>query len=249
MPDEGGGGPIDIAADWSGISVVVSESEAYSDVGQQVGTFSAYERYLKRCCDIVGSLVGLALLLPLIMLVALAIVCTDGLPIFFVQERIGRDLRPFRMLKFRTMRKDAEAMLRLWRESDHPLWQEYVTTNFKLSRDPRMLRIGDFLRKYSLDELPQIWNVLRGDMSLVGPRPLPGYQLQEMLGLESPGSRMRHSVRPGLTGLWQISGRSCTTFAQLMALDLSYVKAIRFVRDLAIIAKTPRRVVAGKDAF
>lgn len=252
MPDEGGG--VDISTHGSLAYAKPNFVEHLRFGGRQrsggrLRTVGVYERYVKRSFDLVGGLVCFVLFMPFMALVAGAIVFSDGLPVLYTQERVGRDLRSFKMLKFRTMRRNADTQLQTWKDSNHPLWQEYVSKNFKLTRDPRMMRIGELLRRFSLDEVPQLWNVLCGDMSLVGPRPLPRYQLEDMLDIEGYDSRMRHSVRPGLTGLWQISGRSATTFAALMVHDLSYVENVCALRDISILARTPRRVLSGKGAY
>jgi lipopolysaccharide/colanic/teichoic acid biosynthesis glycosyltransferase len=209
----------------------------------------SYARFLKRGVDIVGAAIGLVLFLPLMVFVAAGIAWSDGLPILFTQERVGRDLHPFKMLKFRTMKRNAEAMLQGWKTTDDPLWHLYVNGNFKLSPDPRTMPFGKFLRRYSLDELPQLWNVLCGHMSLVGPRPLPRYQLEEaMHNVESGTSRDRHSVRPGITGLWQVSGRSHTNYAELLAYDLRYVVKLSFALDVVILIRTTWVVLRGDDS-
>ena len=136
------------------------------------GETGFYAAVGKRTFDIVVASALLIFTGPLVALIVLAIFCVDGCPVVFTQERIGLGLLPFPMFKFRTMRRTAEQMLAEWRAGDNPLWHEYVSSNFKISNDPRILPFGSFLRRYSLDELPQLWNVLRGEMSIVGPRPL-----------------------------------------------------------------------------
>ncbi|HEX5267221.1 MAG TPA: sugar transferase [Acidimicrobiales bacterium] len=193
----------------------------------------------KRLIDIVGAAAGLALLVPLTLALAVLVMLDSPGPALFVQERIGKDGRTFRMFKFRTMVRDAPQMLselRTSNEADGPL--------FKIARDPRITRVGRVLRRASLDELPQLWNVLRGDMSLVGPRPaLPG----EAAGW-TPELYQRLRVKPGLTGMWQVNGRSSVSFDEYVRLDLYYVNNWSIATDLAILAKTLPAVLSGRGA-
>jgi lipopolysaccharide/colanic/teichoic acid biosynthesis glycosyltransferase len=208
-----------------------------------------YRSALKRGFDIAVAIVALFVAMPLMIILGLVIVGIDGFPLFFAQERIGRDLRPFRMIKFRTMRRNAEATLRAWKEADDPRWHEYLENNFKIADDPRLLPFGRLLRRYSLDELPQLWNVLRGQMSMVGPRPLPLIQHDEMARTsESRAFVRRAGVRPGITGLWQVSGRSSTTFEELLNYDLDYVENVCLWNDAVILARTVRVVLSGSAA-
>ena len=204
-----------------------------------------YGRFLKRGIDIVGAAVGVVLFLPVMAFVAVAIAWSDGFPVLFTQERVGRDFRPFKMLKFRTMKRNAEAMLQEWKADDHPLWRGYVSNNFKLPHDPRTMPFGTFLRRYSLDELPQLWNVLRGDMSLVGPRPLLRRELPEY----ACDVNVFGCVRPGITGLWQISGRSSTNFSDRARLDRDYVVNLSFLGDCRILLRTVPICLTGLGAY
>ena len=190
-------------------------------------------RVLKTALDRLGSATLLVLLAPLLATLALVLWATQGGPILFGHRRVGRDGTPFACLKFRTMRTDAAEMLQSILDSD-PIAREEWTTTFKLENDPRVTRLGRWLRKTSLDELPQLWNVLKGDMSLVGPRPIT----ESELGLYGAGAAQYKSIRPGLTGLWQVSGRSSLSYDERVALDLAYVRDISFVWDLQIIART-----------
>lgn len=190
----------------------------------------------RRLLEISVAASGLALCLPLIVVIALMIrIDSDG-PVLFRQRRLGRELRPFTLLKFRTMRAGAE-------ETPH---REYVaslivnadTPNrrrlYKLSVDDRVTRIGRFLRSWSLDELPQLLNVLRGDMALVGPRPVIPYEVDHY-----PASYLdRFQVKPGLTGLWQVSGRNERTYEEMVRFDIEYAQRRSLVLDLQILAKT-----------
>jgi exopolysaccharide biosynthesis polyprenyl glycosylphosphotransferase len=194
----------------------------------------------KRACDVVISAVGLLVLAPLLVGVALAIKLTSRGPVIFRQERIGLRGRPFTLLKFRTMVVGADLMLKELRElneADGPL--------FKLRKDPRVTRIGRILRRYSIDELPQLINVLKGEMSLVGPRP----PLADEVALYSDWQLDRLEVRPGITGLWQVSGRSELPFEEYVRLDLFYVENWSIAYDLYILSKTIPMLVSSRGAY
>ena len=194
----------------------------------------------KRGFDATVAGTALVLTAPLLGLVALAIKLTSPGPVLFRQQRIGRDGQLFEVLKFRTMVVDAEQRLaELWaaNEADGPL--------FKLHRDPRVTPVGHFLRRFSIDELPQLWNVLRGDMALVGPRPaLPG----EVRGW-SPELHQRLRVRPGITGMWQVNGRSLASFDDYCRLDLYYVDNWSLLTDLSILFQTVPAVLRRRGAY
>ncbi len=195
---------------------------------------------VKRAVDILGAAVGLLLLSPLLILIAGAIKVTSPGPVLFTQVRYGRGRRRFEMYKFRTMVDGAEA-LQLELES----LNEQVGPTFKIRRDPRLTRLGGVLRCSSLDELPQLWNVLRGEMSLVGPRPM---SLRDV-GLFTEAWLMRRfSVFPGITGLWQVSGRSDLAFSDWIRLDLEYIDNWSLGLDLRILLQTIPAVVSGKGA-
>ncbi|WP_307786054.1 sugar transferase [Rathayibacter sp. SD072] len=203
--------------------------------------YEGSKRASKRALDIVGSLGIILLLLPFIAAVALAIKLTSPGPLFYRQTRIGMNGQPFGMIKFRSMVVDANEMLAdlLAKQgtSDKPL--------FKIKDDPRITRIGRFIRKYSIDEVPQLFNVLRGEMSLVGPRP----QVSGEVELYDDVARRRLNVKPGMTGLWQVSGRSTLSWEDAIRLDLYYVENWSFTGDLALLARTVQAVVApGDDA-
>lgn len=193
----------------------------------------APSRIIKRLLDFFGSLVLIVFLAPLLLLITL-LIRLEGGQALFVQQRVGKEGQEFPCIKFRTMRADAEEMLQRWKQQNSPIWREYVASNFKLRNDPRVTRIGVFLRKSSLDELPQLFNVLMGDMSLVGPRPL----LAREIGDYGSPYKLYCQVRPGITGLWQISGRSHTTFAERASADELYVRNWSLWYDIAILFKT-----------
>jgi exopolysaccharide biosynthesis polyprenyl glycosylphosphotransferase len=194
----------------------------------------------KRGLDVFGAVVAIVILFPMLALIAIAIKLESRGPVLFRQERVGKDGKPFSVWKFRTMIVNAEAMrghLVSLNEADGPL--------FKLREDPRVTRVGKILRALSLDELPQIWNVLRSQMSLVGPRPalpseVPGWS-QEL------HERLR--VKPGITGMWQVSGRSDLSFDDYARLDLYYVDNWSLLTDLAIVAKTVPSILLRRGAY
>ena len=185
---------------------------------------------LKRVMDVFGAGVGLLVLSPVLGLAALFILVLDGRPVLFIQDRAGIDGRPFRIVKFRTMRVGADAERALLRARN----EVAGGASFKLADDPRTTRSGRWLRRTSIDELPQLWNVLTGDMSLVGPRPHP---FDDVAGYSDWHFR-RLSVKPGLTGLWQISARSDPDFDTWVNLDLEYIDSWSLALDLRIIAGT-----------
>ncbi|MET0555463.1 MAG: exopolysaccharide biosynthesis polyprenyl glycosylphosphotransferase [Vicinamibacteria bacterium] len=194
---------------------------------------------LKYVFDRLASLLLLVLTGPLLLALAAAVRLTSRGPALFVQQRGGLNGHPFRMLKLRTMRANAEAerdQLLQANEMDGPV--------FKIADDPRVTRLGAFLRRTSLDELPQLVNVLRGEMSLVGPRPLPQVETRELTG----GHRRRLSMRPGMTGLWQVSGRNEIGFSEWMALDLHYVDQWSLWLDLAILLRTAGVLLSRRGA-
>lgn len=202
--------------------------------------YEGADRFLKRSFDVCGSL-GLLLVLSLpLLIVAAAVLTTSPGGLFFGHERIGKNGRPFRMLKFRSMVADADAqlatLLQAQGTSDRPL--------FKIANDPRITRVGAFLRRYSIDEIPQLINVLRGDMSLVGPRP----QVAREVALYSNSAARRLFVKPGMTGLWQVSGRSNLDWDEALRLDLYYVENWSMTADLAILLRTIKAVVASEGA-
>jgi lipopolysaccharide/colanic/teichoic acid biosynthesis glycosyltransferase len=185
---------------------------------------------VKRALDLVGAAVGLVLLGPLLAAVAVLILVTDGRPVLFVQERAGLHGKPFRIVKFRTMGVGADDQRAELRERN----EVAGGASFKLRDDPRVTRTGRFLRRTSLDELPQLWNVLLGDMSLVGPRPHP---FDDVAGYADWHFR-RLSVKPGVTGLWQISARSDPDFDTWVRLDLEYIDNWSLALDLRILVGT-----------
>lgn len=200
------------------------------------GSPSAIHERTKRLVDVIGAGLGLVAAAPLLAMAALAIVLTDRRPVFFRQLRAGRDGRPFRIVKFRTMQREADAQRRSLRSVN-----ELNGAAFKLTNDPRVTRLGRLLRRTSLDELPQLWNVLRGDMSLVGPRPHP---YDDLAGYER-WHLGRLAVKPGLTGLWQVEMRGDADFDRGVELDLAYIARRSVLLDLQIILRTVPAVLRG----
>lgn len=200
---------------------------------------------LKRTLDVVLASLLLAMLTPLLAIVAVAIRLSSPGPVLFVQDRIGTNGRPFRMYKFRTMLTNAEAVLQRRLAEDDRLRREWEV-DFKLKHDPRVTSIGSFLRRTSLDELPQLFNVLHGTMSLVGPRPLPDYH-QEILPQQV--NLIRRRVLPGMTGLWQVSGRSDAGSEGMALWDLYYVKNWSLWLDMMILLRTVPAVFRGTGAL
>jgi exopolysaccharide biosynthesis polyprenyl glycosylphosphotransferase len=195
----------------------------------------------KQVLDIVGALVLLVVLSPVLLVIALVIKLTSPGPVLFKQQRSGQNGKPFTLYKFRTMVTNAEQL-----KHELEAMNEMRGPVFKLARDPRVTRVGKFLRKYSLDELPQLWNVLRGEMSLVGPRPLP---VDEVKRFHDLAHRRRLSVKPGLTCLWQVSGRNeISDFREWVRLDLEYIDHWSLWLDLKILLLTIPAVLRGTGA-
>ncbi|MDR0458613.1 MAG: exopolysaccharide biosynthesis polyprenyl glycosylphosphotransferase [Burkholderiaceae bacterium] len=208
--------------------------------------FSPLARIVKRSADVVNSALLLLLLSPLMAWAAWLIWREDGAPVFYRQTRVGRDERDFAFIKFRTMVRGADALLSTWQSERPDLYARYEASNFKLADDPRVLTSTRWMRRLSVDELPQLWNVLRGDMSLVGPRPL----LRRELPRYPAGARALYSqVRPGITGLWQVNGRSHTRFEERADYDSWYVRNWSLWVDWVILLKTVRVVFSGRGAM
>jgi exopolysaccharide biosynthesis polyprenyl glycosylphosphotransferase len=196
--------------------------------------------FAKRCMDIAGAALALLIVSPILLVVAVAIKLTSPGPVFFRQLRVGQNWKPFYMLKFRSMRRDAETMLgqlKQYNEADGPV--------FKIRSDPRITPVGRFIRKYSIDELPQLWHVLVGTMSLVGPRPpIP----EETVHYEE-WQKQRLVVKPGLTCIWQVAGRSDVTFEEWMRMDIEYIETRSILLDIKLLLKTIPAVLGGRGAY
>jgi len=213
-------------------------------VPRSASALSSFDATLIRSTDILVSLFALAFLAPLLVLIGIMVFATDPGPVFFPQKRMGRGGKQFRCLKFRSMVVDAEARLGLLLASDPEALASW-TRDHKLKNDPRITRIGNFLRRSSLDELPQLINVLRGEMSLVGPRPIV------------PGEIPRYgryfvdycSIRPGITGLWQVSGRNDVSYRRRVALDVCYARYVTFQLYLRIGLMTVPAVLKARGSY
>lgn len=203
--------------------------------------------WIKRIMDIFIGLTGLIVLFPLMVFIGLAIKVFDGGDIIYSQMRVGQYRKRFRIYKFRTMVEDADAIL----FRSHDLYQQARSGSHKIENDPRITFLGRFLRKYSLDEVPQFYNVLRGEMSFVGPR---AYRPDELEKYETENPRDQKflealtSVKPGITGLWQVNGRSTVSFEERVRLEALYSQKISLMIDLLIILKTPLAVLRAKGA-
>lgn len=198
----------------------------------------------KRIFDVLASCVGLVVLSPIMLVAAVMIKVEDGGPVFFVQERIGRDEKKFRMYKFRSMKMDAA-------EIHAKMKEEFGETDvsFKLKDDPRITKIGKLIRRTSIDELPQLLNIIKGDMGIVGPRPLPTYEYEEERARYGTKYCERYNVEQGLTCYWQIDGRSEEMpFDERMQEDVKYAREANIRKDLMIIFKTFGVVISGKGA-
>lgn len=213
---------------------------------------SQFYEFAKRCLDVFSALILLIIFSPIILIVIVAIKLTSSGPILAdTPERVGKNGRLFKMYKFRSMVENAHEILRKNPDFVH-LLEAYKKGSYKLKNDPRVTPIGRFTRKYSLDEIPQLVNILKGDMSLVGPRAYYPDELREQQK-KYPSTRESVkfvlSVRPGLTGFWQVSGRSEINFDKRIAMDANYVHKRSILYDLWIIARTPWAMLSGKGAL
>jgi exopolysaccharide production protein ExoY len=200
---------------------------------------ASYQR-VKRLTDVVVGSLGLVILFPLFCLISLLIFASGGRPIVFRQKRIGKDGREFHIYKFRTMVKNAEEILR-----NRPELMEEYRKYYKITNDPRISRIGRILRKTSLDELPQLFNVIKGDMSLVGPRPI----VPDEIKMYGEAADVYLMMKPGCAGLWQCSGRSSTTYEERVALDEEYFERAGLRYDLKILGLTAVSILRANDAM
>jgi exopolysaccharide biosynthesis polyprenyl glycosylphosphotransferase len=214
--------------------------DGHQYISTQSGSGNSWALLIKRGLDIAVSGAMLVALAPLFAVTALVVRLTSAGPVLFLQERVGLNKHRFTLYKFRTMVPNAEKLM-----------PKLVTRNevsgpvFKIKNDPRVTKIGKLLRRSSIDELPQLWNVLKGDMSLVGPRPLP---VRDYEGFNQDWQRRRFSVKPGITCLWQVNGRSNISFDRWMLLDLQYMDEWSLWLDMKILAKTIPAVMRGSGA-
>ena len=228
-------------------AVPLQPGRLFPDMGRRRSSASrrGVQQTLKRVLDVAGALGLLAALMPLLLVVA-ALVKADGGPTLFAHERVGRGGRRFGCLKFRSMVVDSAERLQALLAADPEARAEWEATR-KLKRDPRVTAVGRFLRASSLDELPQLINVLRGEMSLVGPRPVQAAELATHYG---PAAAAQYAtVRPGITGLWQVSGRNDTSYDARVAMDLRYLANPTLIGDVRILLKTPMAVLGRRGAY
>ena len=218
-------------------AVATADPDMSETLAEQPAERGLYRRQLKRVFDIAAIVSAMPFILPLIAILAL-LIRRDGGPAFYSQDRVGRGGKIFRFWKLRSMVVNAEDLLEAHLAADPAARAEWDATQ-KLKDDPRITRIGRLIRKSSIDELPQLWNVLRGDMSLVGPRPIMTDQLPLYPG------RAYFSLRPGLTGFWQIGDRNETNFASRAVYDTSYARNVSFLTDIAVLFLTIRTVLRG----
>ena len=214
--------------------------EVYAPINSRPATIQGLRALVKRAIDVIGALSAILLFAPLMALAALAVKLDSRGPILFVQERAGKHGKPFKMFKFRTMVENAEELLDQVVNLD--ALQEPM---FKLEEDPRITRVGRFLRRWSIDELPQLFNVLRGEMSLVGPRP----EESRIVARYSEWHRERLMAKPGITGPMQVSGRGDLPFEERARLEIEYVRRYTLWRDLSILLRTIPAVILGTGAY
>ncbi|OGK29277.1 hypothetical protein A3D06_01200 [Candidatus Roizmanbacteria bacterium RIFCSPHIGHO2_02_FULL_40_9] len=211
-----------------------------------------YNLFLKRTTDIVFSALLITLFAPIALIAALFIRTDSDGPVFAdVPERVGKDGKLFKMYKFRSMIMNAHRLLRNDKEFKE-LYEEYKRGSYKLRADPRITKVGKFIRKHSIDEIPQLLNVLKGEMSLVGPRAYYPDELQEQQKKYPHTKKLVAkvlSVKPGITGLWQVSGRSDVNFDKRVAIDAEYVDNMSLWKDIKIILKTPWAMISGRGAI
>ncbi len=230
----------------------INDLTLYPDVKQRANQKKVVQS-VKRAVDLLASSIALLLLLPVLIVIGAAIKLTSPGPVLFVQERLGQYGRPFRFMKFRSMHSNCDSeihkayiakLIAGGKDSAHKV--ENGAAVYKITNDPRVTAVGRFLRKTSLDELPQFFNVLKGDMSLVGPRPPLPYEFEQYI----PWHRRRIlEAKPGITGLWQVDGRSRTNFDQMVRLDLRYAERCSLLLDLKILLKTPGAMISGDGAY
>lgn len=229
---------IDVAEDKmnSNISILRLPTKGYRElIGQNIPY-----KIVKRTADVTLASVGLILLFPVFAIIALAIKLESKGPIFFRHTRIGKDGKIIKIYKFRSMVENAEDLIKRFTPEQMKEYEE----NYKLSNDPRITKVGDFLRKTSLDELPQLINILKGDLSIVGPRPVVAEELKKY----GTNTKKFLSVTPGLTGYWAANGRSCTSYEQRMQMELFYIDNLSFKMDFKVFFKTIEAVVKRRGA-
>ncbi|WP_430121219.1 sugar transferase [Paenibacillus solani] len=223
------------------IEVVLEGNPVYTDYVPETKKAKIMYLMTKRGMDFILALVGMVILIPFFVLIAIIIKIEDPKgSVFFYQTRIGKHERPFRMYKFRSMVSNAEELLENLLDQN-----EVGGAMFKMKEDPRITKVGKLIRKTSIDELPQLWNVIRGDMSLVGPRPALPREVEQYTSLD----KLRLQVTPGCTGLWQVSGRNNLSFHEMLALDLEYIERRSLWLDIKLLFKTVKIIVFPNSAY
>ena len=197
-------------------------------------------KWVKRAFDVVAAFVALVLLSPVFLITAIAIFVEDGGPIFFTQQRAGKDMQSFKIYKFRSMYKNAEDLFEKMQEQN-----EQTGHAFKIKDDPRVTHVGKFIRRFSIDELPQLFNIIKGDMSVVGPRPILYEQMEACNAYE----KQRLIVKPGLTCYWQVCGRAKIKWEQWVELDLKYIQDMSVKKDIELILRTFPAVFGQDGAY
>lgn len=218
---------------------VKSINKSASSIGHTTEQKPVYD-FFKRIFDIICSSVALIILSPVFLILAAAIKITDKGPVFFTHRRVGKDGKPINIYKFRSMVTNAEDLIKQFTPEQKAEYER----NFKLENDPRVTKVGKFMRRTSLDELPQLFNILKGDISIVGPRPVMEVETE----IYGNYRDMLLSVKPGLTGFWAANGRSCTTYTRRRAMEICYIKNRSVCFDLKIILKTITSVFKGEGA-
>lgn len=216
-----------------------SINKSASPSGHTIKKKPVYD-FFKRIFDIICSSVALIILSPVFLILAAAIKTTDKGPVFFAHRRVGKDGKPLNIYKFRSMVTNAEDLIKQFTPEQKAEYER----NFKLENDPRVTKVGKFMRRTSLDELPQLFNILKGDISIVGPRPVMEVETE----IYGNYRDMLLSVKPGLTGFWAANGRSCTTYTRRRAMEIYYIKNRSVCFDLKIILKTITSVFKGEGA-
>lgn len=220
-------------------SVVNSTAQNAVSHGHKITEKPVYD-FIKRLFDIICSLLALIILSPVFIVLAVSVKATSKGPVFFAHKRVGKNGKPLKIYKFRSMVTNAEDLIKQFTPEQKAEYEK----NFKLENDPRVTKIGKFMRKTSLDELPQLFNILKGDISVVGPRPVMEIETE----IYGNYRDMLLSVKPGLTGFWAANGRSCTTYTRRRAMEICYIRNRSLCFDLKIILKTITSVFKGEGA-
>lgn len=221
--------------------IILDKNIVLTERVEKVTHTNIYSKYIKRVCDIIISFIGLIILSPLFLIIGILIKIESKGPVFFLHERVGKNGKRIKIYKFRTMVKNAEELFQKFSLEQINEFER----NFKLQNDPRVTKIGRMLRKSSIDELPQLLNILKGELSLIGPRPV----IKEELEKYKNNKEKFLSITPGLTGNWAANGRSCTSYEERMNMELYYIDNISFKLDIKIFFKTLQTVLKREGAM